>query len=111
MSCLRGEAQDHLLALGVGDHALEDAVEDEELLHLVGALVHQQVALAVVGDRQQRLELVPLRAAVMPSQDEVAACSCRRTRVALRDGWRWTVMLESWREALGSRDRTAIVDT
>ena len=38
---LVGEAQDHLLGVGIGHHALEDAVEHEVLLHLVDALVQQ----------------------------------------------------------------------
>ena len=42
---LVGEAQDHFLGLLVGHHALEDAVEDEVLLHLVHALVQQESPL------------------------------------------------------------------
>jgi hypothetical protein len=46
------EAQDHLLGFLVGDLAFQDAVEDEILRHFVHALVHQQIALLVILDRQ-----------------------------------------------------------
>ena len=54
------KAQDHLLGLGVGDDALEQAVEHEVLLHLVHALVQQEVALAAVDDVEQVFDLAPL---------------------------------------------------
>ncbi|MNC85974.1 hypothetical protein D3C83_16010 [compost metagenome] len=56
-----GEAQDHFLALGVRHHALQDALDDEILLHGPVALMLEQVALRVVGDFEQRLEFAPLR--------------------------------------------------
>ena len=48
------------MALGVGDNPLEHPVQHEELLHLCVALAHEELALAVVGDVEQRLELVPV---------------------------------------------------
>jgi hypothetical protein len=54
------------------------ALEDEELLHFLIALAHQRIAFAVVGDREQRLELGPLRDAhpleplVLPQQQPEA---------------------------------------
>ena len=68
-----GEAQDHLAALGVAHHALHHALEDEELLHLLVALAHQRVALAVVGHQRQRLELRPLRLAHSLQQEVLPA--------------------------------------
>jgi hypothetical protein len=52
------EAQDHLLGARAGHHALQDAVEDEALGHVVVALLHQAVAFAAVLHHQLRLELV-----------------------------------------------------
>mgnify|MGYP006208000843 CR=1 FL=1 len=57
---LVGKAQDHLLGLGIRDHALEDAVEHEVLLHLVHALVQQVLALRAIDDFEAVLELAPL---------------------------------------------------
>ena len=81
---LGGEAQDHLAPLGVGDHALHHAVEDEELLHLLVALAHQRVALAVVGDRQQGLERLPTAPRLMPLQHVGSARELQAQAVALR---------------------------
>jgi len=39
--------------------ALEDAVQDEELLHVRGALADQRLALSVLGDLELRLQIVP----------------------------------------------------
>ena len=68
---------------GLRDHALQDAVEDEVLLHLVHALVEQAVALAAVDDVQVRLELVAVCAASCPCSTMFCP-SC--TRMTLRSG-------------------------
>ena len=85
------EAQDHLAPLRIGHHALQHALEDEELLHLLVALAHQRVALAVVGHQQQRLELVPLGVAhalqhlVLPQLEaQAVALRMRRKRSHIR---------------------------
>lgn len=51
-----GEAQDHLLALRIADHALENAVENEDLFHGAVALMHQQIALAEISNLEPALQ-------------------------------------------------------
>ncbi len=67
---LGGKTQDHLLALGVRHHALEDAFDDEVLLHRPVSLVLERFALGRVRDFEQGLELLPLGGAEM-TQDQV----------------------------------------
>ena len=55
-AALVGKAQDHFLGLLVGDHAFENAVEDEVLLHLVHALVQEEVALLAIDHGQMRFQ-------------------------------------------------------
>ena len=57
---LVGEAKDHLLGVGVGDDALQHAVEHEVLLHVVHALLEEAFALGAIDDEQVRLELLAL---------------------------------------------------
>jgi hypothetical protein len=87
---LLGEAQDHLAAVGVGDDALQDAVEHEVLLHLVHPLVEQGLALGAIDHLQVRLELVALGVEHLLQHDVLR--QLRADDVALRmglEGYRW----------------------
>jgi hypothetical protein len=57
---LVGKAQDHLVRFGVGDDALQQAVEHEVLLHLVHTLVQQVLALRAIDDLEAVFQLAPL---------------------------------------------------
>ena len=61
--------ENHLLGLVIGHHALQDALQNEILLHLTHTLVQQKIAFFAIDDDQHGLQFGTLLGSHAPQND------------------------------------------